>query len=117
VIRRLAVEPQVNLYYEIHVTIAPTEGEVRDRLDHIVEAHGFRLAKLYMQTGVPHIQDHFATTRGMDYDEVRANTIACVQSLQRMGIEVRRYKIEKTLVDSNKFDAFGLFQPRLNVVA
>lgn len=88
------------LYYECHITIDPVEGDRFDLFKDVCKDYRFRVADLLMRKSLkPSRIDSFCTTRGNDYSEVTDRTLAAVNSLERNGLTVRRYKIEATLLD------------------
>lgn len=87
------------LYFETHITIDPVEEDREYLLKGLASSFGFRVAELYMKKGGRSRLDSFMTTRGTDYEDVQQRTIACVETLQKEGYTVRRYKIENTLLD------------------
>ena len=99
------------LYYECHITIDPVFGERLDLFKEVCKDYRFRVAELLMRKGIPQTEqqmlallepsklDSFCTTRGNDYQEVEDRTMAAVNSLERNGFTIRRYKIEATLLD------------------
>lgn len=106
------------LYYECHITIDPPIGETNfQQFGQICGVEGFRVAKLLMRkengsAGVVSHDDSFCTTRGVLYEDVvcRMNNLIC--RLKDFGFNVRRYKIEDTLLDSNRGDELGLLLGR-----
>lgn len=88
------------LYFEVHVTLDPVFEHRRERAETIARAYGFRLAKLTKANGGEHTDDAFMTGRGTDYEVMRKTTCDLVGFLKREGFNVRRYKLENTLVDS-----------------
>lgn len=98
----------MSLYYESHVTIDPLDAATRAEVESHCKAHGFRLAKLYMEKNKPHTTDAFMTTRSQTYADIRDRTARFVRSLWSVGITIRRYKIELTLDDSKIKDNLGL---------
>lgn len=88
-----------DLYFETHITIDPVEETQELELKKLVTAFGFRVAELYLKKGGRSRLDSFMTTRGTDYDDVYMRTLRCVNALINVGYNVRRYKIENTLLD------------------
>jgi len=90
------------LYYESHITIDPVLDEYDlNRLKKLVKPFGFRVAKLVMLKGADHKKDSFMTARRTDWHAIYQNTKWAVNQLRIEGFNVRRYKIEDTLLDSN----------------
>ena len=86
------------LYFEAHVTIDPVdeEGDLRQ----LARARGFRLAELLMKKTLDKSRlDDFMTGRGKDYDDLLDRTQSLVEDLTQAGYNVRRYKLENTLLD------------------
>jgi hypothetical protein len=52
--------------------------------------------------------DTFMTGHSISFDDLRGRTMLLVSSLQNHGFNVRRYKIEDTLVDSRHDDEFNI---------
>ena len=102
-------EEAATLYYESRVTIDPVTDEARHAtLERVAYTHGYHVAKLVMHKGP--VKDSFMTARGTRYaDTVRALQ-ALVKDLNAEGFVVRRYKIEDTVLDSNRQDELRLLQ-------
>lgn len=96
------------LYYEAHVTIDPVEEWRRPEVENLAHNSGFRLAKLLMDKGVPSQLDTFMTGHSKDLDDIKHRTELTVRLLKGNGFNVRRYKIEDTLLDSRHDDVFKL---------
>lgn len=96
------------LYYEAHVTIDPVFDAQRELAAFLAKDWQFRLAKLYMDKGVPNQKDTFMTGHGMELNDIKMRTINLVGSLKRHGFNVRRYKIEDTILDSRTNDELRL---------
>lgn len=88
-----------NLYFETHITIDPVDENQELLLKWLVAPYGFRVAELYMKKGGRSRLDSFMTTRGTNYEDVSSRTLQCVEELINEGYNVRRYKIENTLLD------------------
>lgn len=103
------------LYYEAHVTAEPSvyPGD-RETFETVCRKHRFRPAKLLMQkrdeTPERSANDAFATARSRDLGELEQRIKDLVEALAGAMIQVWRYKIEETLVDSDYEDTMGLFQ-------
>lgn len=93
-------------YYESHVTIEPV-GVIAE-VDSKCSAYGFRMAKLFMEKDKPNELDAFMTTRSFEFGDIQIRTVGLVKSLQSVGIVVKRYKIELTLIDSKLKDELEL---------
>lgn len=96
------------LYYEAHVTIDPVAEERRNAVQELADPYGCKLAKLLMQKGQPSNLDTFMTCHGRDLMQMEARVAGLVRRLQAVGLRVRRYKIEDTLMDSRHEDELGL---------
>jgi hypothetical protein len=95
---------KTDLYYESHITISPEFDEKLEELKGIVKLFNFRVADLLFakracDTPERSRFDTFCTARNKSYDEIRVNTLGCVEALGRKGFKVWRYKIEDTLLD------------------
>lgn len=93
-----------DLYFEAHVTMDPVPQSDRDRVQDLIEPFGFRLAKLLMQKGEPSNIDTFCTAHSRSYSTLVLKVTDCVRALRAAGINVRRYKIEDTVIDSRSSD-------------
>jgi hypothetical protein len=100
------------LYYEVHVTLDPISEQRVKVLRSVADAFGYRIAKLIMRKeggrDVPHTDDMFLTTRGVEYGEVVDNMVSFIRALGASNFKVRRYKIEDTLIDSAQQDILNL---------
>lgn len=99
--------PTTELYFETHITIDPVSEDQEVELKVQVSSFGFRVAELYMKKDERSTLDSFMTTRGISYEDIHLRTMACIEFLIDKGYNVRRYKIENTLVDV-KFFSTGL---------
>jgi hypothetical protein len=87
--------------FECHVTTAPPiSEESHNNLVDICNAYNFRIARLYMKTGSPSTKDAFMTFKSDDYGKTYANMVGLIDTLNKCGFDVWRYKIEKILFDS-----------------
>ena len=105
------------LYYECHVTIEPVFDRRLDNCKRLCAVWGFNVADLLMQKRAEDSEerskhDTFATSRGVDYDELQARMITLVMILQEHGFKVWRYKIEDTIVDSKIKDELNLLEAK-----
>jgi predicted secreted hydrolase len=98
-----------SLYYEVHVNIEPVFGDL-GALQAFGEPFNFRLATFYMRKGNEDVfqDDQFFTTRATTFTGAIGATLEFVKHLQENGYTVKRYKIEDTLVDSNRDDIYEL---------
>lgn len=88
-----------DLYFEAHITIEPVTPTQKITIGVIGRRHGFRMATFLLKKGSQAVPDDFFTGRGTDYDALLEKTLYLVDYLQEMGIKVKRYKIENTLLD------------------
>lgn len=88
-----------DLYFEAHITIEPVTPTQKITLGVIGRRHGFRMATFLLKKGSQAVPDDFFTGRGTDYDALLEKTLYLVDYLQSVGIKVKRYKIENTLLD------------------
>jgi hypothetical protein len=98
---------EAKLYYEVHLTFDPLVWQT-DLYWNVIKAldkHHFRLASLTMASGEPHGENSFASSIGYELDEIKVRTAVLVKTLQGLGLTVRRYKIEDTVLDSRMSDA------------
>ena len=102
------------LYYESHVTINPVPEEQRHVIEELGKPFKFKLAKLLMEksngTRLPSTIDTFMTAHGMELDDMRDRVIGLVNSLNKNGFTVRRYKIEDTICDSRTADIYNIIK-------
>lgn len=88
------------LYFEAHVTIDPVDEERDGELREIALKHRFRVAELLMKKSLKKSElDDFMTGRSDSYDNIHDRTMSLVYHLTEAGYNVRRYKIENTLLD------------------
>lgn len=90
-----------DLYYECHITFEPVNLPERAKLKEICEEFGFRVATFIMEKDSP-IPDAFASARAVSYATIVMLMVAVVATLNAAGFKVKRYKIENTLLDTNK---------------
>lgn len=94
------------LYYECHITIDPVTGALERTVADFAKIFEFRLAEFEMTK--PNTVDSFLTARSKDAPQLRRDMIALIYLLRRASVQVRRYKIELALVDSNFSNVYGL---------
>lgn len=87
-----------DLYFEAHVTIDPVYNRM-EVVKSLADSHDFRVAELFKANDQRSDKDCFMSARGIDYDRILSNTEALVDDLMKHGYNVRRYKIENTLLD------------------
>lgn len=100
---------KTRLYYECHITIDPVTNERQQNLKEIIHHYNFRIADLYLkkdngEQGDKHTLDCFVSGRSNDYVDIFLRMKACILSLRNNAFNVRRFKIEDTLLDSRKGD-------------
>lgn len=86
--------------FECHITIDPVPADRREFAENLARCFSFKLAKLYMDKGVPSQKDTFMTGHDQKYDVMEAKMYTLVKALQDNGFKVRRYKIEHIILDS-----------------
>lgn len=92
--------PTTEYYFECHITIDPVLDSTEvDQLKQTIATQDFRLAKLFMQKGIPSNLDSFITGRHKDYETLLERMYKLVEELPKQGFHVRRYKIENVLLD------------------
>lgn len=99
------------LYFETHVTVDPLTEEQQHLADAVLTSFGFKRAELVMlkdNTVSPHYGDAFYSSRHYGMRSARQSVAAAVGWFTGMGIRVRRYKIEFTIMDSRIEDQMNL---------
>jgi hypothetical protein len=95
--------------YECHITIDPVDKWSRiNQLEMHCDQYHFKLAKLIKVTGELNERDQFMTGHGVNYDELKLRMSDLCDLLKEQGYVIRRYKIEKILLDSRIDDSEGL---------
>ena len=102
-------------YYEAHVTVEPVFNDVREGATVTAQQYGFKLAKLLMQKRIVDAPerskyDTFMTAHGVNLEDITNRTKDLVTALQAAGLNVWRYKIEDTILDSRIKDELGLLE-------
>ena len=99
------------LYYEAHVTIEPLTDETRPVVENLCSRLGFKIAEFLMQRAAPGQEDvpandpnSFTSARDVSSQKIGQRVRALVLCLRAMGVEVRRYKIEDTMLDTKHED-------------
>lgn len=102
-----------DLYYECHVTIVPVEGAMLDCLHEFSKIHGFRVSTFVMlKDGT--IPNAFTSARDESYARMVTRMKDFIGDLQALGLEILRYKIEDTILDTNHGgDVLGLLSPKV----
>lgn len=101
----IADDTHATIYYESHITIDPiNDPQLLEKIIAEGKRHFFKIAKLYLKKKPDEQQevsryDDFFTTRGIYWGDIYHRTADFVLELQNMGVKVRRYKIEDTLLD------------------
>lgn len=103
----------MSLYYESHVTIEPVFDLRRVLAGNVASRYGFRLAKLIMRKDsadaeMPSTDDTFMTANDKNLERLKVATIGLVLQLKSCDFQVRRYKIEDTILDSRISDELKL---------
>ena len=98
------MEPQSALYYECHITIDPIFDGEREEAEILAKTEKFKLAKLLMQkrkedTPEASKYDTFMTGHSATYSDLNARMVRLYNTLTQAGFKVRRYKIEKVILD------------------
>lgn len=88
-----------DLYFEAHITIAPVTDDQKVALMELGHLYGYRMATFLLKKGSTAVPDDFFTARGTSYDDLLYKTLQCVLALKDLGVTVKRYKIENTLLD------------------
>lgn len=95
------------LYFECHVTIEPPSNEFGQRaplisvLEAISRDHGFRVStfEMFTKNEAPKV---FTSARDKSYASISTRMCRFIRALNTAKFKVLRYKIEDTLIDSNK---------------
>lgn len=96
-------------YYEVHVTFSPVvDDEHLADVASSLEVEGFRMAKLVLRNGNPYVDDCFCTTRTALIEDAKSRVIAANAVLKSYSVEMRRYKVEAVVIDSNQYDGLNL---------
>ncbi len=95
---------ETQLYFECHITVEPVFGERLEELKELCKPWKFRVADLLMRKRMEDTPersqfDTFCTGHSTNYPGLHARMVYLVQSIQKAGFEVWRYKIENTLLD------------------
>ncbi len=103
-------------YYECHITVDPV---FKDKLDILIAQAGnqyFRVADLVMlkEDGSSKVstKDAFLTGRHEDFNILYERMHELIRCLKWWGFTIRRYKIEKTILDSKYFDICKLIEKK-----
>lgn len=90
------------LYYECHITIDPVFDERLEQFTNLCSQEKFKVAKLFMQKGVPSSLDSFCTGHDNDYQRMHKRMSSLVALLGGNQFVVRRYKIEAVIFDTRR---------------
>jgi len=96
---------QSRLYYEAHITLTPLE-EHQQKLLTVLLAYGggvWRQSTFVMETDGP-TPAAFLSSRSASLIIITEETRRMVEIIRDLGLEVTRYKIEDTLLDSRRGD-------------
>lgn len=114
---------EARIYYEAHVTIEPLNDLTRPAVQTLCDRHGFKIAEFLMQradSAAPDVPandpNSFVSCRETNKTTMIRRITYLVLDLRKAGIEVRRYKMEDTLVDSRHGDEWGLLSHSLEGV-
>ena len=96
--------------YEMHCTFDPVPELIRKDVEWIAGIHGFHLAKLLMDKGVPSQLDTFMTAHGDEYTACENKIISLAEDLNNHFpfMKLRRYKVERIEMDSRQGDKLNL---------
>lgn len=105
--------PDSDLYFEAHVTVEPLFEERLEQFRELAQKHQFRVAELLMKkrpedTPERSQHDSFCTGRSKNYRDLSNRMQDLVVALQQAGIQVWRYKVEETVLDSAISDELEL---------
>lgn len=91
------------LYYEAHVTIPPLDNRQTGEVDTLCSQLGWRRSTFVLhKDGI--VPNAFVSMRHESRHAILQATASMVQRLRGLGYTVLRWKIEDTLLDSNKGD-------------
>lgn len=104
-----------SLYYECHITIDPIFEEERDKLQNLIKPYKFKLANLLMQKrkeDLPELSkyDSFMTAHDKTELGMFNNMKEILKVLKLHGYVIRRYKIEKIIIDSRTNDILEIME-------
>lgn len=104
-----------SLYYECHITIDPIFEEERDKLQNLINPYKFKLANLLMQKrkdDLPELSkyDTFMTAHDKTELGMFNNMKEILKVLKLHGYVIRRYKIEKIIIDSRTNDILEIME-------
>lgn len=96
-------QDESRLYYEAHVTIPPLDNAQIEQVDQLCQRMDWRRSTFELHKGglTPNA---FVSCRDKSRAAIVARTAEMVSALVRQGHTVLRYKVEDTLLDSNKGD-------------
>lgn len=101
---KLLVETGIKsrLYYEAHVTIPPVPEERLPEVDELCSQLGWQRSTFVMHKN--RVPNAFVSARHADRDEMILMVHDMIRALTGLGYEILRWKIEDTLLDSNRGD-------------
>ena len=101
----------MTLYYEVHVTIDPAFDKLA-KIKEVARVYKYKMADLLMVKNdgeeEQHVKDMFFTTRTKDYRTAEMRVKEFCKCMKMLGVNVRRYKIEDTVLDSRSSDVFKI---------
>lgn len=103
---RLPFDPALDasrLYYEAHVTIPPLTNAQIAEIDALCAARDWRRSTFVMEKDGS-IPNAFVSMRSASRQDIIDRTASMVQQLVQLGYTVLRWKVEDTVVDSNRGD-------------
>lgn len=91
------------LYYEAHVTVPPLSAEQQQAVDSLCASMDWRRStfELHKEGMVPNA---FVSARDASRTSIISRVAAMCAALRNMGLPLLRWKIEDTLLDSNRGD-------------
>lgn len=96
-------------YYEAHVTWDPVSGAGLTAAEAVCRRLGAKIADLVLlRGGAKHDGDMFTTIRSSDMADAIGRMQSLIADLSGLGMKLRRYKLEYTLMDSRHHDALEL---------
>lgn len=92
------------LYFEAHITIAPPEQCMLPLLETLARNHDWRVSTFAMLKPGEHQPDAFISARDESYARMASRVRDMVALLGVSQFSVKRWKIEDTMLDSNRGD-------------
>lgn len=103
----LESDPRIDhsrLYFEAHITLTPLTPEDQSLLTDLLGADTLWRQASFSQETKEHRASAFITCRHRSLTEIKSAVRLRVSQLQLLGLEVTRWKIEDTLLDSRHGD-------------